>query len=204
MNRHSEGATFEESSVASGGFRFRCLAAGRGEAVLRLHAADELELTRVDGMLAKAHRVIAIGLPRSGQSDRVARAIAGLARELGLERYSVIAGWSAAAVAVRLALDYGDWIEALVLLAPRLQPGIEAALRDLGVATLVVFGTKDELSAAGRTYRASMPNCSFALVYDAGEALESERPEAVAGLVEDFLERREVFVVSRESSLINP
>jgi carboxypeptidase C (cathepsin A) len=55
-----------------------------------------------------------------------------------------------------------------------------------------------------RVYKAKIPNCSYAMVYDAGHMLEAERPEACAELLDDFLERREVFVVARNSTVINP
>jgi hypothetical protein len=42
------------------------------------------------------------------------------------------------------------------------------------------------------------------LVYDAGEAIEIERPEALLGAVRDFVEQREKFVVNTKSTAINP
>jgi hypothetical protein len=41
-------------------------------------------------------------------------------------------------------------------------------------------------------------------VYDAGHAIAAERPEALAGVVSDFLERRETFIVSQVNTMINP
>jgi pimeloyl-ACP methyl ester carboxylesterase len=83
---------------------------------------------------------------------------------------------------------------------------LEARLGELTVPTLVMFGTVDRIvpPAMGRIYRRSMPNCNYALVYDAGHAAEVDRPEACAGIVRDFLERHEVFVVSRQRTVINP
>lgn len=82
----------------------------------------------------------------------------------------------------------------------------EAALRQINVPTLVVFGTADGVisSTFGRVYRELMPNCHFVLVYDAGHEVAAERPEAFSSLVVDFLQRREAFIVNQRSSLINP
>jgi hypothetical protein len=41
-------------------------------------------------------------------------------------------------------------------------------------------------------------------VYDAGHLIVAERPEALINVVSDFVERRETFVVSRQSGVINP
>ena len=42
------------------------------------------------------------------------------------------------------------------------------------------------------------------LVYDAGHAIGTDRPEAMVEVVSDFLERHEAFVISRNETLINP
>ena len=57
---------------------------------------------------------------------------------------------------------------------------------------------------APRVYRARIPNCNISLVYDAGHLIEAERPDALINVVSDFVERRETFIVGRESTVINP
>jgi hypothetical protein len=42
------------------------------------------------------------------------------------------------------------------------------------------------------------------LVYDAGHAICTERPEAFTEVTVDFLERHEAFVVSRAETVIHP
>jgi alkanesulfonate monooxygenase SsuD/methylene tetrahydromethanopterin reductase-like flavin-dependent oxidoreductase (luciferase family) len=56
----------------------------------------------------------------------------------------------------------------------------------------------------GRVYRAILPNCHFVIVYDAAHAIYDDRPEAFAAIVIDFLERRDEFVVPRQSGLRYP
>lgn len=95
------------------------------------------------------------------------------------------------------------------LLARLPNPGreeTEQALAELNVPTLVVFGTRDAMipPAMGRVYREKIPNCHYVLVYDAGHEVGADRPEAFSNLVADFLVRREAFIVSQRSSLINP
>ncbi len=89
---------------------------------------------------------------------------------------------------------------------PNRDPELEGLLGALDVPTLVLFGTEDRLipPEMGRMYRAIMPNCHFVLVYDAGHAIDADRPETFARVVGDFLERREQFIVTRTSGLIDP
>ena len=98
--------------------------------------------------------------------------------------------------------------EALVgrLRGPNRDADLEGRLATLQVPTLVLFGTEDRLIPIemGRVYRGIMPNCHLIYVYDAGHHIDADRPEAFASVVGDFLERREQFVVTRTSSLINP
>ena len=79
-------------------------------------------------------------------------------------------------------------------------------LGEVGCATLVVFGLKDRMVApeAARVYREDIPNSNISLVYDAGHAIMADRPEALIDAVADFVQRRETFVVGRQSGLINP
>jgi pimeloyl-ACP methyl ester carboxylesterase len=82
----------------------------------------------------------------------------------------------------------------------------ETAMAGIRVPTLVVFGTRDGVIAPemGRVYREKMPNCNYVLLFDAGHEAAAERPEAFVSLVTDFLSRREAFVVTQRSSLLNP
>ncbi|PKB63768.1 MAG: hypothetical protein BZY80_05380 [SAR202 cluster bacterium Io17-Chloro-G2] len=82
----------------------------------------------------------------------------------------------------------------------------ESRLGEIQCATLAVFGLEDKMVSpeAARVYRARIPNCNISLVYDAGHLIEAERPEALINLVSDFVERRETFIVGRESRVINP
>jgi pimeloyl-ACP methyl ester carboxylesterase len=49
-----------------------------------------------------------------------------------------------------------------------------------------------------------MPNAHLVFVYDAAHAISTDRPEAFAEVVADFVERREAFVISRNETVIHP
>jgi pimeloyl-ACP methyl ester carboxylesterase len=86
------------------------------------------------------------------------------------------------------------------------QDALRVRISELALPTLVIFGTDDGLIPAemGRIYRENMPNCSYVLLYDAGHELGSDRPEAAAELIGDFLERRETFVIGRDIAPVAP
>ena len=92
------------------------------------------------------------------------------------------------------------------LVGPARDADLEARMKTLDVPTLVLFGTLDRMipSEMGRHYKELLPNCQLSLVYDAGHALDAERPEAMAEVVADFLERHEAFVISRSETVIHP
>jgi pimeloyl-ACP methyl ester carboxylesterase len=76
----------------------------------------------------------------------------------------------------------------------------------LDLPVLVLFGTSDQVipPEMGRVYREKLPRCSFVLVYDAGHAIDADRPEAFTAVVGEFLERGEGYLVRQESGLIYP
>ncbi len=92
------------------------------------------------------------------------------------------------------------------LRGPARDPELESQFPSLTMPTLVLFGTSDRVipPEMGRFYRELLPNCHFVLVYDAGHAIDADRPEAFAAVVGDFLERHEGFLVRRESDLLYP
>ena len=166
-------------------------------------------------------------------------------------KYTLVAGSTAATVALWLTLMAPEAVEALVLISPvvvlptgnpvtadpeqlvthlenvdgllqletdqtealsaLIQGGIhdselEGRLEQVSCATLAIFGLNDRMISpeAPRVYREKIPNCNICLVYDAGHAIIADRPEALTGTVMDFVERRDTFVVGRQSSEINP
>ena len=83
---------------------------------------------------------------------------------------------------------------------------IEEMLPQIQCPTLAVFGGNDRLASpqGPPRYKELIPNCTLAYVYDAGHAVAADRPHALLQLVTDFLRRRETFIVSDHSQVINP
>jgi pimeloyl-ACP methyl ester carboxylesterase len=98
--------------------------------------------------------------------------------------------------------------EALVrrLIGPARDAALESRLPDLHIPVLVLFGTLDRMipPEMGRLYCEKLPNCHLILVYDAGHAVDADRPEAFVSVVSDFLQHHEAFLVNRHSGRINP
>jgi pimeloyl-ACP methyl ester carboxylesterase len=92
------------------------------------------------------------------------------------------------------------------LRGPDRDPDLERQLPGLAIPTLVLFGTADRMIPPdrGHIYKELMPNCHLVLVYDAGHAISTDRPEAFTEVVADFLERHEAFVISRTETVIHP
>ena len=92
------------------------------------------------------------------------------------------------------------------LRGPDRDADLEGRLSGLATPTLVLFGTLDRViaPAMGRIYKETMPNCHLVFVYDAAHAISTDRPEAFADVVADFLDRHEAFVISRTPTVIHP
>jgi pimeloyl-ACP methyl ester carboxylesterase len=260
---------FTEKYVEADPFRIRYCEAGQGEPLVCLHGAGGLRLSPAHVLLADQYRVIAFEVPGFGHSPanewsqsmaELAHTMAQAATELGLQRFNLMGNSFGGALALWLATQHPEHVQALVLVAPaairpeasapprslspeermaRLyahperqppalptEPAIlqkqqvlvqrlmgpprnevlERHMTDLNLPVLVVFGTEDRMipSDMGRLYCEKLPNCHFILVYDAGHAVDADRPEAFVSVVGDFLQRHDAFLVNRQSGLIHP
>jgi pimeloyl-ACP methyl ester carboxylesterase len=85
-------------------------------------------------------------------------------------------------------------------------PELARLMGSLDVATLVVWGSEDRVIPAemGRECAALMQRCRLLFIYDAGHAIDGDRPEAFAAVTGDFLDRGEQFVVRQQSGLLYP
>jgi pimeloyl-ACP methyl ester carboxylesterase len=209
--------TVSEGEVAGGGLRFHYREVGSGPVLVCLDGAERRSSMRT--LLAERHRVVELFLPHAASlpTSALRHAVSDAIAALGIARFDLIAQSAGAALALLLALDCPESVSALVVLGPTAMASNGAPaggadeeligrLGELKVPSLAVFGTKDPLAPveAGRHYRARIPACNLVFVYDAGQAMEEERPEAVAALLLDFLERHDLFLVRRDSDLIYP
>jgi len=92
------------------------------------------------------------------------------------------------------------------LRGPDRDVALEARLPTIATPTLVLFGTMDTIvpPQMGRVYKELMPNSHLVFVYDAAHAISTDRPQAFAEVVADFLDRHEAFVISRAETVIHP
>jgi len=192
--------------ISVGGDELRYTDAGSGNVVLFLRPmlnnplADELAVN---------FRVIGVEVG-DGKAPKVSKGLGSLLTHLGVSRYSLIAESELASAALAHAIESGDSVEALVLIAPMsgVSNGASAdlALEDVNAPTLVLFGTRDQMVApeSGRIFARRISKCFYTLVYDSGHDIATDRPQALCAVVGAFLKHREKFVVQHESSVINP
>ena len=262
------GAGFSESSIAADGFDIRYREAGQGDVLVSLHGGGGLRLSRAHEILAGSHRVIAFEIPgfgdspanqRSSSLEDLASTMNQAVTALGIEQFNLMGNSFGAKLALWIAINRPEPVQAAVLIAPAairlarpspmtgspdqaasllyahperqpafapLAPDIdakqralvgrligpprddafEARLRDLETQVLALFGTADLVTppTVAHLYRETLPNCHLVMVYDAAHAIDAERPEAVASVVQDFLARHESFLVREQSGIINP
>ncbi len=118
--------------------------------------------------------------------------MAALATALGLDTFDLLATAADSAVACWLAVIAPDRVRALVLETPAApDPDLAAALGQARVPALVLAGTRDAASPPGQAaaYQRLLPNGFFSYVFGAGPDIARDRPDAFAGLVDDFLTR---------------
>ena len=91
------------------------------------------------------------------------------------------------------------------LKSPDRDADLEARMANLTIPSLILFGTRDEIMPMenGRIYKELMPKSNLMLIYDAAHALDADRPEAVAEVVGDFLERQDSFIVSQADGILH-
>jgi hypothetical protein len=190
---------------AGEGRRLPYCEAGSGETIVAIVGDGRLP-TRAHALLAERRRVIVFAMTAdAGSPEEAAPRIGAAVVALGIERFDLIGEGAGAAAAMWLALAPEADIGSVVLAAPAsLLGGLpDEAFREMKRSVLVLAGTKDR-SDDGDRYRTLLPDCHFMLVYDAGSAIGDERPEALAFIALEFFERRDLFLVSRESGIVFP
>jgi hypothetical protein len=175
--------------------------AGAGETIVAIVDGERLP-TRAHAFLAERRRVIVFAMTADlGTPQEAARRIATAVAALGIEHFDVMGEGTGAAAALWLALATRAEIGSVALVAPDGPP--DEAFREVPLPVFLLSGTKDG-SNAGERYRTLLPDSHFMFVYDAGRAIGAERPEVLAFIAREFFERRDLFLVSRESGLTFP
>jgi len=127
-------AAFKEGHVEADGFRIPYIEAGHGPALVHLHGAGGLRLTRGHDLLSRHCRVIAFEMPGFGLSPEntrtqsmpeLALTMAEAVEKLGIDSFNLMGTSFGAKTALWLALQQRERVLALVLEAP-------AAIRPAG------------------------------------------------------------------------
>ena len=200
-------AEFHEARVAAEGGAIAYAEAGSGEAIVAI--GNSLAAAPGHVLLAKDRRVILFA--QDGAAPQVfARRIGAALGTLGLQRFDLIGHGTGAAAALWLALAKPAETGAIVLVSPTAlaERGteLEQRLGELKRSVLALFGTNDRSTPPGEggRYRTLLPDCHLMFAYEAGHEVERERPEALAFIAREFFERRDLFLVSRDSGLAFP
>jgi pimeloyl-ACP methyl ester carboxylesterase len=211
---------FSQSSIEVNGFPIRYCEAGQGDALICLQD-DGHRPSKAHELIAQRHRLIVFETPGSDRSSARATSPKGLADAMhtavagiGIDRFSIMADSHSAELALRMAIAHPQRVDAFVLLAPAMpdvsekdrNDEFEARLPSLETPVLTLIGTNDPIvsSASARRYREKLRDFHLVMVYGAGAAMDAERPEAVAAVVEDFLARGGSFIVRNRSGIIYP
>jgi pimeloyl-ACP methyl ester carboxylesterase len=200
---------FEERSVTVAGRPLAYQEAGTGDVIVAIGERGTLP-SRALALLAATRRILHIAPGDAAPGDAEARRIAAALEALGVERFDLMAEGRGGQVALHLALERPTAVGSIVLLAPDALAerggALEQRLREMKRPVLALFGTKDAVAPpeSGDRYRACLPDCHLMFVYDAAHAIADERPEAVAFIAREFFERRDLFLVSRDSGATFP
>jgi pimeloyl-ACP methyl ester carboxylesterase len=127
-------AAFREGFVEADAFRIRYMEAGQGAPLVHLHGAGGMRLTPGHDLLRRHHRVIAFEMPGFGLSQEnirtrtmaeFAATMGAAVRNLGIDKFNLMGTSFGGKVALWLAVQQPERLEALVLEAP-------AAIRPAG------------------------------------------------------------------------
>jgi pimeloyl-ACP methyl ester carboxylesterase len=118
---------FKESFVEADDFRIRYAEAGNGHALICLHGGGGLRLSPAHDLLAQDYRVIAFEMPgfgtspenrRSTSTEDLAHSMNAAVSALRVERYSLMGTSFGSKVALWMAIQRPEPVDAIVLISP--------------------------------------------------------------------------------------
>ncbi|HUK61181.1 MAG TPA: alpha/beta hydrolase [Stellaceae bacterium] len=121
------GESFKESFVEADGFRIRYVETGNGHPLICLHGGGGLRLAPAHDLLARDYRVIAFEMPgfgaspenrRSTSTEDLARSMNAAVSALRVERYSLMGTSFGSKVALWMAIQGPEPVDAVVLISP--------------------------------------------------------------------------------------
>jgi pimeloyl-ACP methyl ester carboxylesterase len=176
-------------------------AAGSGATVVLVQS--DAGPSRIGPILARHFHVVryAVAEVDAEQAGAAAAELAAAIASRGPDPVGVIADAASANAALALIAARPELVRALALLAP---PIPDLALAEIKTPVLALFGTRGMLAQVGRRMRTAIANCNVVLVYDADHDLATQRPEAVAAVLHEFIAAGERFLVSGKSGKLYP
>jgi len=120
---------------------------------------------------------------------------------------ALIAKGEACAEALSFAAQYADIVESVVLISPDASAAQRASeiAGDCKAQVLALAGTRDaDGGIVATALKKTLPACHLVYVFDAGNNMDAERPDAVAKVARDFLARRANFLVSNADGRLTP
>jgi pimeloyl-ACP methyl ester carboxylesterase len=127
----------------------------------------------------------------------------------GFEKLGIVGIGDAAGTALAAAAAAGGAVNALVLVSPVGLPlgdadgPLKALLKDVVAAKCVLIGDRDAAARNLAAFKTELSRSSVVLVFDAGDDVAGERPEAFASAAGDFLDRQARFSFITESVAIS-
>lgn len=123
----------------------------------------------------------------------------------GIGQFVLIGQTTSTPAALELARSAGEACTALVLMAPVLVP-LPSPESAPDMPILLLIGTDDTRvpPSAADALCTALPRAHPILVYGAGHALDRERVEAVAAVINDFVARGDKFIVRDASDVLYP
>ena len=203
-------SSIKEGVLQCGNTSIRYVESGEGATVVVF--SDATTSDAVSSGLAEHHHVLALdasGVSKAERQEFATNLPLALAK-IGAETFSVLGVAQGVTSALVQAIYAPSQINGLILVSPPLasvqDPELNAKLKEITAPTLALVGTRDRSGTreAGRLCRAQIPVCYLLLVYEAGQAIATDRPEACLSPIREFLTQGEGFIVTHESQLIRP
>lgn len=205
------GEIMRQTATLSGG-ELSYFVAGDGPDVLILHGDEGPAFRAVAHRLRRKFRVWLPVLPDTGADGH--GAMAALLSEFIEARIGkpceLVGVSQGAAVAAWLAMRHPGNVEQLVLMAPSGfapaasgRDGLADRMGEIRACTLILSGSRSE-PATAHLLRSTIRRSHLIHVYGAGQALETDQPDRVASLIEDFLLRGDAFIVNAGSATRQP
>ena len=188
------------SKVDIGNAALGCIVAGAGKPVVYFTTASNDTPTTFHSLIAQHLKVFIVSLT---DADVDASTIGAILKALGLDAATILCRGSVAQAALEFAREAPDAVSQLILIAPQVQ--VSDALRAVERPVLVLESSRSsDVVSVGQKLTGLMPECYDVLVYDTSDALDTERPEAVADVVADFVDRSGGFIVGKPRGPIHP